>query len=87
MHLLQGAVDVSNVEWRNNELNIDVAHFNQKDKTLFIHYPDNYALKDIKTNAKDYLSDTRTPNLLKLNFNGNSENHSHFSIEINKIEA
>ena len=87
MHLLQGAVDVSKVEWRNNELNIDVAHFNQKDKTLFIHHPDNYKLKDIKTNAKDHLADTRIPNLLKIHFNGNSENHSHFSMEINKIES
>jgi hypothetical protein len=73
MHILQGAVDLTDCQWRDGELSITVSHVNQKEKTLFIHNPDGWFLADLTTNAENHLVDARTPNLLKLHFNGGNK--------------
>jgi hypothetical protein len=73
MHILQGAVDVSECEWSDGKLLISISHINQKDKTLFIHRPDGWNFMDLTTNADNYLVDPRTPDLLKIHFNGKKD--------------
>lgn len=71
MHLYQGAVDIDDVSWGNDELRIKISHFSQNEKSTYIYYPDNYCLKNIETDAKDFIVDDRKNNLLKIQFNGN----------------
>ena len=72
MHLYQGAVDLGSVNWRDDTLEIEVVHFHQQDRKLFVHVPDGWAYQDAESDATDHLVDARRPACLVVHFNAPS---------------
>ena len=70
IHIFQGAVELASVSYRRGVLDIDVRHITQPERRVTIWRPGRYHLKNIETDARGLLVDTRKRNLLTIHFSG-----------------
>ena len=72
LHILQGAVELDAVEYQaaKRTLRLTINHFDQNERRLFVWRPSTERTVDVKTNARDFLADTRQRNLVIIQFNG-----------------
>lgn len=72
LHLLQGAVDLENVQWHEeaNELEVIVKHFIQQDERLFFVAPPGWELTGVDTNAARFSVDDYDPRAPMVRFDG-----------------
>ena len=70
MHILQGAVDIKTAFYEKNRLRIEVNHFYQKDRKLFVSRPKGFRLWKVRANAVDFLVDERYRDFYTVHFNG-----------------
>lgn len=72
-HILQGAVDVSDVRHGEGELTIVIGHHRQIDERLFVWVPDNVGPISVESNARSTLIDDRRSDLLVIHYDGDGE--------------
>ena len=70
MHMFQGAVDVKDVSFEKDVLDIRINHFMQENRKLFVAYPSRYRYRTLETNGHDVLIDNRKKGLLSVEFTG-----------------
>jgi hypothetical protein len=70
MHILQGGVDLDDVREQDGSLVVTVSHYMQRERCITLWRPDANSGLDIETDASDYVSDARKPNLVRIQFNG-----------------
>ncbi len=82
MHLVQGAVELDNINWneQENKLSVTIKHFEQNDQKLFFAAPENWKIDKIETNAKRYSIDDFEPQLPAIRFEGNQSKLTSFNI-------
>jgi len=78
LHIFQGAVDIESVAFDDRAMRIRVRHFYQKERKLFFWHPPTYTLRQVQTNARDFLVDDRHAPFIVLTFNGRK--HTAFTL-------
>jgi len=81
LHLSQGAVELSEVDWRGSTLSFTVGHPDQNDERVFVHVPAPYELESVDTNADGLSVDTRRRPVLALRFVGAPSGETEFVLK------
>jgi hypothetical protein len=83
LHLLQGAVDVSDVRWsqKTRRLTVDVGHFRQVDERLYFAAPPGWRLRQVRTDAARCAVDDYDPTAPILRFDGATTGTTRFQLE------
>ena len=68
LHLLQGAVELESLETLRESLRIGIHHFDSAERSLFVHVPEGWTLRRLRTDARDLLVDDRAPPILRIRF-------------------